>query len=140
MIAAAEGKIHSVRMITRKPPAALAGAPYLVANNIDLEGLTEPKLVFSGNARDAAKGFPANLNTVVALALSGIGPENTFLEIWADPNVVRNSHSIIVDSDAAKFTMAMENIPSENPKTSRIVAQSVIALLRKMQSNFRIGT
>ena len=140
MIAAAEGKIHSVRMMTRKPPAGLAGAPHLLANNICIDGLTEPKLVFSGNARDAAKGFPANLNTVVALALAGIGPEHTLLEIWADPNVVRNSHSITVESDAAQFTMTMENIPSENPKTSRIVAQSVIAMLRKMQSNFRIGT
>ena len=140
MIAAAEGKIHSVRMITRKPPNGLAGAPHLVENNISIEGLTEPKLVFTGNARDAAKGFPANLNVVVALALSGIGPENTLLEIWADPSVVRNTHSIVVDSDAAKFTMTMENIPSENPKTGRIVAQSVIALLRKMQSNFRVGT
>jgi aspartate dehydrogenase len=140
MIAAAEGEIHSVRMITRKPPNGLAGAPHLVENNISIEGLTEPKLVFTGNARDAAKGFPANLNVVVALALAGVGPENTLLEIWADPGVVRNTHSIVVDSDSAKFTMTMENIPSENPKTGRIVAQSVIALLRKMQSNFRVGT
>lgn len=140
MIAAAEGNIHSVRMITRKPPKGLAGAPHLVEHNINIEGLTEPKLVFTGNARDAAKGFPANLNVVVALALAGVGPEHTLLEIWADPGVVRNTHSIVVDSDSAKFTMTMENIPSENPKTGRIVAQSVIAMLRKMLSNFRVGT
>jgi aspartate dehydrogenase len=140
MIAAAEGTIHSVRMVTRKPPNGLAGAPHLVEHNISIEGLTEPKMVFSGNARDAAKGFPANLNVVVALALSGIGPEQTLLEIWADPTVVRNTHTIVVDSDSAKFTMTMENIPSENPKTGRIVAQSVIAMLRKMQSSFRVGT
>ena len=30
--AAAEGRIQSVRMITRKPPSGLAGAPYLEAN------------------------------------------------------------------------------------------------------------
>jgi aspartate dehydrogenase len=46
----------------------------------------------------------------------------------------------VVDSDSAKFTMTMENIPSENPKTGRIVGQSVIALLRKMQSGFKVGT
>jgi aspartate dehydrogenase len=140
MIAAAEGKIHSVRMITRKPPNGLAGAPHLIENNISVEGLTEPKKVFEGNARAAAKGFPANLNVVVALALAGVGPENTLLEIWADPTVVRNTHSIVVDSDSAKFTMTMENIPSENPKTGRIVAQSVIAMLRKMQASFKVGT
>jgi len=140
MIAAAEGTIHSVRMITRKPPNGLAGAPHLLENNISVEGLTEAKKVFEGNARAAAKGFPANLNVVVALALAGVGPENTFLEIWADPNVSRNIHSIVVDSDSARFTMTMENIPSENPKTGRIVAQSVIALMRKMQSSFKVGT
>lgn len=140
MIAAAEGKIHSVRMVTRKPPKGLAGAPHLIEHNISIEGLTEAKKVFEGNARDAAKGFPANLNVVVALALSGVGPENTLLEIWADPSVVRNTHTIVVDSDSAKFTMTMENIPSENPKTGRIVAQSVIAMLRKMKSSFKVGT
>ncbi len=140
VIAAAEGKIHSVRMVTRKPPNGLAGAPHLLENKISVEGLTEPKKVFEGNARAAAKGFPANLNVVVALALAGVGPENTLLEIWADPTVVRNTHSIVVDSDSAKFTMTMENIPSENPKTGRIVAPSVIALLRKMQSSFKVGT
>ena len=56
--AAAEGRIHSVRMMTRKPPGGLAGAPYLVANGISVEGLNEPKRVFAGTARDAAAGFP----------------------------------------------------------------------------------
>jgi aspartate dehydrogenase len=36
--------------------------------------------------------------------------------------------------------MKMENIPSENPKTGRIVAQSVLAMLRKMRANLQIGT
>jgi aspartate dehydrogenase len=36
--------------------------------------------------------------------------------------------------------MTIENIPSENPKTGRIVAQSVVALLRKMGAALRVGT
>jgi len=140
VVAAAEGQIHSVRMVTRKPPNGLSGAPYLIEHGISMEGLTEPLKVFTGNAKEAAKGFPANLNVVVALALAGIGPDRTMLEIWADPTVVRNTHTITVDSDSAKFTMTMENIPSENPKTGRIVAQSVTALLRKMTSTFVVGT
>jgi aspartate dehydrogenase len=140
VVAAAEGEIHSVRMVTRKPPNGLAGAPYLIEHGISMEGLTEPLKVFTGNAKEAAKGFPANLNVVVALALAGIGPDRTMLEIWADPTVVRNTHTITVDSDSAKFTMTIENIPSENPKTGRIVAQSVTALLRKMTSSFVVGT
>src|SRR3984957_12292265 len=37
--AAAEGTIHSVTMITRKPPNGLDGAPYLVERGISLKGL-----------------------------------------------------------------------------------------------------
>ncbi|MPZ39690.1 MAG: aspartate dehydrogenase, partial [Rhizobiales bacterium] len=83
--AAAEGRINSVRMITRKPPNGLAGAPYLVANNISVDGLDAAKRVFTGNAREAAAGFPANVNVAAALSLAGIGPEQTTIEIWADP-------------------------------------------------------
>src|ERR1700730_6205699 len=85
--AAAEGRIHSVRMITRKPPRGLLGAPYLDANGISLEGLNGPKLVFSGTAREAAAGFPANVNVVAALALAGIGPDRTTMENWGGPSV-----------------------------------------------------
>jgi aspartate dehydrogenase len=140
MTAAAEGNIHSVKMVTRKPPNGLVGAPYLVENNINIEGLTEPLRVFEGTAREAAKGFPANLNVAVALSLAGFGPDKTRLEIWADPTVTRNVHRMEVDSDSARFSMAIENIPSENPKTGRITALSVIAYLRKLHAPLRIGT
>jgi len=39
--AAAEGEIHAVRMVTRKPVRGLAGAPFIVANAIDIEKITE---------------------------------------------------------------------------------------------------
>ena len=114
--AAAEGTINSVQMVTRKPPGGLAGAPYLVENGISMEGLKSALCVFKGSARDAAAAFPANVNVVAALSLAGIGPDRTTIEIWADPAVTRNCHQIRVDSDSASFTMAIENIPSENPE------------------------
>lgn len=138
--AAAEGTIHSVRMVTRKPVKGLVGAPYLVENGIDIEKFTEAKRVFEGTAREAAKGFPANLNVAVALSLAGIGPDKTRLEIWADPHLTRNTHRIVVNSDSASFEMTIENIPSENPKTGRITALSVIAALRKLSAPLRVGT
>lgn len=138
--AAAVGEIHSVRMVTRKPVQGLAGAPYLVENNIDIEKITEPLKIFDGTARDAAKGFPANLNVAVALSLAGIGPDRTRLEIWADPSLTRNVHRVEVESDSARFSMSIENIPSENPKTGRITALSVVALLRKQFAPLRVGT
>ena len=138
--AAAEGTIHSVRMTTRKPPHGLAGAPHLVKNKISVEGLNEAKFVFSGTARDAAAGFPANVNVVAALALAGIGPDRTMIDIWADPAVRRNCHTIEVDADAARFTLSIENVPSENPKTGKIVALSVLATLRKLHAPLCVGT
>ncbi len=138
--AAAEGVIQSVRMITRKPPRGLAGAPYLVKNAISVEGLNTAKLVFSGTAREAAAGFPENVNVAAALSLAGIGPDLTTIEIWADPAVIRNCHTIEVDADSARFSMSIENVPSENPKTGRITALSAIAALRKINAPKRVGT
>jgi aspartate dehydrogenase len=140
MTAAAEGNILSVKMVTRKPVPGLLGAPYLVENKIDIEHITEPLRIFEGTAREAAKGFPANLNVAVALSLAGFGPDRTRLEIWADPTVTRNVHRMEVESDSARFSMSIENIPSENPKTGRITALSVIAYLRKLHSALRVGT
>ncbi len=139
--AAAEGVIHSVHMVTRKPPRGLAGAPHLVENNISVENLTAAKLVFQGTARDAAKGFPANVNVAAALSLAGNGPDQTMIEIWADPGVDRNTHTIKVDSDATRFEMTIEGIPSpDNPATGLLTPLSVIATLRGLVSPMKVGT
>lgn len=139
--AAAEGEIFSVTMETRKPPNGLAGAPYLIENGISLDGLQEPLRVFSGSARDGARGFPANVNVAAALSLAGIGPDRTLLEIWADPAVTRNTHRIVVEADSARLTLMIENVPSaENPKTGKITALSAITTLRGLVSALRIGS
>jgi aspartate dehydrogenase len=139
--AAAEGEIRSVVMVTRKPPGGLAGAPYLAQHGIDLEGLRTPLKAFEGNARDGARGFPANVNVAAALSLAGIGPERTRLEIWADPHVTRNTHRIVVEADSARFEMQIENVPTdENPRTGRITALSVIAALRRLTATLSVGS
>ena len=138
--AAAEGTIHSVTMITRKPPDGLEGAPYLIERGISLKDLKAPTKIFDGSAREGARGFPANVNVAAALSLAGIGPDNTRLEIWADPALMRNTHRIEVDADTARFSMAIEGIPSENPRTGRIVPLSVIAALRGLVAELKVGT
>jgi len=139
--AAAEGTIESVTMVTRKPPGGLAGAPYLAQEGISLDGLTEPLKIFDGTAREGAKGFPANVNVAAALSLAGIGPDRTRLEIWADPTVTRNTHTIRVEADSVRFEMTIENVPSEkNPRTGKLTALSVIAALRGLAAPVRIGT
>jgi aspartate dehydrogenase len=138
--AAAVGTIHSVQMVTRKPLKGLEGAPYLIEHRIDIADIKAPLKIFDGTAREAARGFPANLNVAVALSLAGIGADRTKVEIWADPTVTRNTHRIEVDADSARFSMTIENIPSENPKTGLITALSVIACLRKLNAPLRVGT
>ncbi len=141
VVAAAEGGISKVHIITRKPPRGLAGAPYLEEHHIEVRGLSEPKRVFAGTAREAARGFPANVNVAAALALAGIGPEKTTVEIWADPGVTRNIHRIEVEAEAARFSMQIENVPSEeNPRTGRLTALSVIAMLKKLSGTLAVGT
>lgn len=138
--AAAEGTIHSVKMVTRKPPAGLEGAPYLREHRISVSNLKKAMKVFDGSAREGARGFPTNVNVAAALSLAGIGPDRTQLEIWADPTVTRNTHTITVDADTARFTMSIENIPSENPRTGKSVAPSTVAALRALVSELKVGT
>jgi len=139
--AMAIGTIHRVSLQTHKPPKGLAGAPYLVKNNISVDDLTEQKMLFKGNARQAAIGFPANVNVAAALALAGIGADDTEVEIWADPSIDRNRQSVTIQSDVGEASMTMSNIPSEeNPRTGRIVANSIIASLLRLTSPMVVGS
>ena len=139
--AAASGGIGSVKLVTSKPPAGLVDAPYVVENGISLEGLSKPKLLFSGSAREAAKGFPASLNVGAALALAGVGPDETRVEVWADPEATRNTQSVTVTSECADFSMTIANVPSDdNPRTGKITAHSVIAALHRLTSPLVIGS
>ena len=97
--------------------------------------------MFTGTAREAAKGFPANVNVAAALGLAGIGPDRTMVEIWADPTVRHNTHTITAKSDSSDFTMTIQNIPSEeNPPTGKITALSALATLQRLTSTLVIGT
>ncbi|MGI9523702.1 MAG: aspartate dehydrogenase [Hyphomicrobiaceae bacterium] len=135
------GTLHRVALQTRKPPRGLLGAPHLIDNKISLEGISEPLLVFSGNAREAARGFPANVNVAAALALAGVGPDRTEVEVWADPTIDRNVQSVTIESDAGEATMTIWNVPSEeNPKTGKVVAQSVVAALTRHVAPLVVGS
>ena len=139
--AVAQGTVSRVTIITRKPPAGLAGSSYLIDNNICVDEITEPTKVFEGTARSGVAAFPANVNVAAALGLAGIGPDHTMLEIWADPSIDRNTHSIQVEADSARMELKIENVPSkENPRTGRIVALSIIAALRRLVDPLTVGS
>jgi len=138
---AALGKVHSVTMITRKPPKGLKKAPFVIENGIDLEYLKKAILLYEGSVTDAAEKFPANVNVAVALSLAGIGSDKTKYQVWADPEISRNIHTIKVDADTASFEMTIASIPTEeNPATGKIVCLSVMETLRGLVTTFKVGT
>lgn len=134
------GQVTHVTMTTRKPPNALEGAPYLVQNGISLAGLKEEKEVFSGSAREACKGFPANVNVSAAVSLAGIGPDRTRIRILAVPGLQRNCHDIGVEGEFGRLHVHIENVPSENPKTGKLTALSIIRSIQDVMDPLRIGT
>ena len=137
---ACAGRVDRVTMVSRKPPEALEGASYLVERGISLAGLDQEMELFSGTAREACRGFPANLNVSAAVSLAGIGPDRTQVRILAVPGLQRNCHDIAVEGEFGYLTVHIENIPSENPRTGRLTAQSIIRSVCDAFDPFRIGT
>jgi aspartate dehydrogenase len=139
--AAAEGHIHSVTLITRKPPRSLAAAPYVAQHKIPVLELTSAELIFQGNAYEAARAFPANANVAATLSLAGIGPTRTRVEIWAVPGLEENVQELRVRSDSADFDLRLSSRPlAENPRTGSLTPKSAIAALRALTSQLQVGS
>ena len=129
--AAMEAGLHTVTLTTRKPPKGLIGAPYLVEHGIDVENLKEPKVVFEGNALEAVKAFPRNVNVAAALSIAGIGPVETRVRIISDPNATVNSHEVVAEGAFGRLQAVTENLPSpRNAKSSYLASLSACAELR----------
>lgn len=137
---ASVGQISHVTITTRKPPEGLEGAPYLVERKVSLAGLREEREVFSGSAREACRGFPANVNVSAAVSLAGVGPDKTRVRILAVPGLKRNCHDIEVEGEFGRLAVRVENVPSENPRTGRLTALSIIRSVQDVLDPVRIGT
>ncbi len=137
---AAIGQVEAVVMTSRKPPRGLAGAPYVLERGIDLAALTEPQVIFEGSAREACKGFPANVNVSAAVSLAGVGADRTRIRIIADPVIERNMHEIEVTGEFGRFRVQIENVPTVNPRTGILTVFSIVAALRKLTAPLKVGT
>lgn len=130
--AAAVGGLSAVAHTIRKPPRAFPPER--------LAGLGPgPHVLFDGPVAKGAILFPENANAATAVGLAGIGPEATRLRIIADPAVERNVQEVEVSGDFGKLRFEIENVPSTNPKTSRLVAFSVAKALRNLSATLAIG-
>jgi aspartate dehydrogenase len=130
--AAAVGGLDEVTLTTRKPPDALQTGTDRDASLADAR--EERVLLFEGAARDAVRLFPANVNVAAALSLAGVGFDRTRVQVYADPTVTRNTHEVLARGWFGELRFTIMNVPTENPKTGRITALSVLKAIRNLQS------
>jgi len=126
------GKIKKVSLTTRKPLQGLKGAPYLKKKGIDIDKIKKEMLIYSGDAKEAIRYFPQNINVAATLSIFGIGPEHTKVSIITSPRYTRNIHEIEVEGEFGRLYTKTENLPSrENPKTSQLAVFSALATLKE---------
>ena len=138
--AARVGEVASITLTTTKPPLALADAPWVMEQGIDLSEVSQPRVIFSGGPVEAVRGFPQNVNVAALLALAADDPERLRVTVVADPDAPGNVHEVEALGSFGAMRLRLENRPSEtNPKTSALAAQSVVALLRQLGSPLRFA-
>lgn len=97
--------------------------------------------LFEGKASEAVKLYPVNINVAATLSLA-VG-RDIDVEIYGCKNLDVNIHEIIVESNASKIYIRVENKPHpSNPRTSYLAALSIIQLLNQICKNtvISIGT
>lgn len=130
-MAAVDG-LTSARITTTKKPAGLRGAPFLADNGIELPE-DRPVTIFTGSAREAAAGFPANVNVAVALSLAGLGPDATEVVVRSDPAAPRSQHVIEAEGPLARIEARVASEPSPgNPRSSYLAGASAVAALSEI--------
>jgi aspartate dehydrogenase len=125
--AARTGTLHAVTYTGRKPPKSWKGSP--AEERLDLENLTEGEQIhFEGSARDAATQYPKNANVAAAVALAGVGMDDTRVKLIADPSIDQNIHEVRATGDFGAFTFELRGhaLP-DNPKSSALAAMSVVS-------------
>jgi len=139
---AGTGIVKKVTLTTRKPPKGLMGAPYIIANKIDLDAITDDYIIFEGTAQEAVKAFPKNINVSALLSIAGIGAERTIVKIVTSPKYTVNSHEVEAEGNFGRLITRTENVPSpQNPKTSFLAPLSAVATLKQyLDDCVKIGT
>ena len=132
---AALAELTEVTHFIRKPPGGLL--PPEEAAEVERSG--QPRELFNGPAREAAPRFPENVNVAAAVSLAGIGLDRTFVRVVADPSVTKNTHEVVAKGWFGELRILMQNTPSPNPKTGRIVALSLVKAIRNLTAPIVVG-
>jgi aspartate dehydrogenase len=127
--------LDEVTLTTRKPPRSLGPI-----EGMNLEGLSEARVLFEGPATEAVVKFPQNVNVAATLSLAGLGPEKTRVRVVADPGVQQNIHEIRARGAFGYFEIRLANWPNpDNPKTSLLSCLSVVSLLKRVRGTVQMG-
>jgi aspartate dehydrogenase len=130
---AAQGGLQRVEHTVRKPPATLLGEE-------EARGLTGPKEIFRGNAREAALAYPESVNVSAAVSFAGVGLDRTTVVISVDPAVSRNVHVVEAEGTFGSLRFEIQNVPSKrNPKSGSLVAMTVVHQLLKRRAGIAVG-
>ncbi|MEM7089264.1 MAG: aspartate dehydrogenase [Pseudomonadota bacterium] len=127
--AARAGRLTSVIYLGRKPPQGWKGSP--AEDKLDLDTLTDgAKTHFEGTARAAALSYPKNANVAAAVALAGLGFDDTQVRLIADAGIQQNIHEVHATGDFGEFRFHISghSLP-DNPRSSALAAMSVLAKL-----------
>ena len=138
-IKAVAGHISALTLTTTKPPAGLAGAPYVLETGIDLAGLSAATTIFSGDLAEAVRGFPKNVNVAATLFITS-GFDDIKVTVIADPAATSNQHEVVCEGDFGTITIRAENRPSANPRTSLLAALSAKRTLGGVVEKVHAGT
>lgn len=141
-IKSVKDELDSLSLTTTKHPRSLKGAKFFETSDINLDTISESTKIFEGQAQEAVKLFPANINVAALLSLVGLGSKNTFVKIVADPNTDKNTHEIKAEGKFGTISVKVQNVPDpDNPKTSRLATLSAIERLKSICSDgLQIGT
>lgn len=142
IIRSIKNHIESITLTTTKNNKALKGAPFFSNNKIDIDKVKKKQIIFDGNAYDAIKQFPSNVNVSALISLAGIGFAKTNVIIAVDPDEPNNIHEIHIKWKFGEVLIKINNKPStENPKTSYLATLSALECLRSLFSHdIKIGS
>lgn len=131
--AARVGGLAEVIYTGRKPPAGWRGSP--AQDRLDLDALDTATTHFAGPARRAATEYPKNANVAAAVAIAGIGFDDTRVALIADPAVTSNIHEIHASGTFGSFSFRIEGkaLP-DNPRSSALAAMSVISAIARRRA------
>lgn len=123
--------LESVEITTTKHPKNL-GMPE--------SEITKAEVIFKGSTLEACREFPRNVNVHAAIALAGLGFENTQSVVIADPNTNKMQHRIEVKGKGLNWNLEIESF-SEGAVTGSYTPASLYNSLLTVlseQNAFRI--